>query len=79
MRGYLEVLAPIFLIPCILTLILSPIFEGIHRIVFGHHRLLSKRFPFAIYYKILGAAIFGHAARGSSWSRISGESESSVP
>lgn len=29
------------------------IYAGIHRIVFGEfHRLLSKRFPFAIYYKI---------------------------
>jgi plasmid stabilization system protein ParE len=28
-------------------------FEGIHPIVFGHHRLLSKRFPFAVYYKVL--------------------------
>ena len=27
-------------------------FEGIHRIVFGYHRLLSKRFPFAVYYKV---------------------------
>lgn len=22
---------------------------GIHRICFGHHRLLSRRFPFAVY------------------------------
>jgi plasmid stabilization system protein ParE len=28
-------------------------FEGIHRTVFGYYRLLSKRFPFAVYYKIL--------------------------
>ncbi|MEW6139866.1 MAG: type II toxin-antitoxin system RelE/ParE family toxin [Thermodesulfobacteriota bacterium] len=28
-------------------------FEGIHRTVFGYYRLLSKRFPFAIYYRIL--------------------------
>jgi hypothetical protein len=25
---------------------------GIHRKVFGYHRLLSKRFPFAIYYEM---------------------------
>jgi plasmid stabilization system protein ParE len=25
---------------------------GIHVKVFGHHRLVSKRFPFAIYYRI---------------------------
>jgi hypothetical protein len=24
-------------------------FGGIHRVVFGYHRLLSKRFPFAVY------------------------------
>ncbi len=24
---------------------------GIHREIFGYHRLLSKRFPYAIYYK----------------------------
>ena len=27
-------------------------FAGIHRLVFGYHRLLSKRFPFAVYYQI---------------------------
>ncbi len=27
-------------------------FAGIHRIVFGYHRLLSKRFPFAVYYAL---------------------------
>jgi hypothetical protein len=26
------------------------LFAGIHRVVFGFHRCLSKRFPFAIYY-----------------------------
>ena len=28
------------------------LYAGIHRRVFGFHRLLSKRFPFAIYYRI---------------------------
>lgn len=28
-------------------------FEGIHRVVFGYRRLLSNRFPFAIYYRML--------------------------
>ncbi len=28
-------------------------FGGIHRVVFGFHRLLSKRFPFAVYYEIV--------------------------
>jgi len=26
-------------------------FAGIHSIWFGHHRMLAKRFPFAIYYE----------------------------
>jgi len=30
------------------------LYGGIHRIVFGFHRLLSKRFPYAIYYRIDG-------------------------
>ncbi len=28
------------------------LFAGIHRKVFGYHRALSKRFPFAIYYTL---------------------------
>jgi plasmid stabilization system protein ParE len=28
------------------------LFAGIHLKVFGYHRLLSKRFPYAIYYSI---------------------------
>jgi len=28
-------------------------FAGIHPTFFGYHRLLSKRFPFAVYYKIV--------------------------
>lgn len=27
-------------------------FAGIHRTVFGYHRLLAKRFPFAVYYRV---------------------------
>lgn len=30
------------------------IYAGIHQKVFGYHRMLSKRFPFAIYYTIDG-------------------------
>lgn len=30
-------------------------FEGIQHRVFGYYRLLSKRFPFAVYYKALRA------------------------
>ncbi|MBI5143222.1 MAG: type II toxin-antitoxin system RelE/ParE family toxin [Nitrospirae bacterium] len=28
------------------------LYGGIHMQVFGYHRLLSKRFPYAVYYKI---------------------------
>jgi plasmid stabilization system protein ParE len=28
-------------------------FAGIHPVVFGYNRLLSKRFPFAVYYRII--------------------------
>jgi plasmid stabilization system protein ParE len=28
------------------------VYAGIHPIHFGYHRLLSKRFPFAIYYRV---------------------------
>ncbi len=33
------------------SLILYP---GVQRVVFGYHRLLSKRFPYAIYYEFDG-------------------------
>jgi hypothetical protein len=29
------------------------LYAGIHASHFGYHRLLSKRFPFAIYYRVL--------------------------
>jgi plasmid stabilization system protein ParE len=28
------------------------LYAGVHREVFGYHRLLSKRFPYAIYYTV---------------------------
>lgn len=28
------------------------LYGGMHRMVFGYHRLLSKRFPYAIYYRM---------------------------
>jgi plasmid stabilization system protein ParE len=28
------------------------LYAGIHRKVHGYHRLLSKRFPYAIYYRV---------------------------
>ena len=33
------------------------LYAGIHPIYFGCHRLLSKRFPFAIYYRFEQAAV----------------------
>jgi plasmid stabilization system protein ParE len=48
-------------------------FEGIHPIVFGCYRLLSKRFPFAIYYKILKDEVMVSAVldcrQNPSWTR----------
>ena len=32
-------------------------FLGVHSKAFGYHRLLSKRFPYAIYYKVDGAEL----------------------
>jgi len=28
------------------------VFGGIHRKVFGYHRLVAKRFPYAVYYRV---------------------------
>ena len=28
------------------------LYAGVHRSVFGYHRLLSKRFPYAVYYDL---------------------------
>jgi hypothetical protein len=48
-------------------------FFGIHPIVFGYHRSLSRRFPFAIYYEVAGDLIRIHAVldcrRNPSWVR----------
>ncbi len=30
------------------------LYAGVHRVLFGYHRLLAKRFPYAIYYRITG-------------------------
>ncbi len=29
------------------------LYAGIHRVQFGFHRLLAKRFPFAVYYRVI--------------------------
>lgn len=49
------------------------LFSGIHPTVFGYHRSLSKRFPFAIYYDVSGDLVRVHAVldcrRNPSWTR----------
>ena len=49
------------------------LFAGIHQVVYGYHRCLSKRFPFAIYYDVAGELIRVHALldcrRNPSWIR----------
>ncbi len=49
------------------------LYTGIHQIIFGHHRCLSKRFPFAIYYSVEGDSIRVHAVldcrRNPTWIR----------
>ncbi len=30
------------------------LYAGLHAMVFGHHRLLAKRFPYAVYYMVDG-------------------------
>jgi hypothetical protein len=37
------------------------LYAGIHRLHFGFHRMLSKRFPFAIYYQIEGDVSYVYA------------------
>jgi plasmid stabilization system protein ParE len=48
-------------------------FAGMHRIVLGYHRLLSKRFPFAVYYRVAGDEVIVFAVldcrRNPSWIR----------
>jgi len=48
-------------------------FGGIHQLVFGYHHQLSKRFPFAIYYRIIDneAVVFAilDCRRNPSWIR----------
>lgn len=50
------------------------LYAGIHRVFFGqYHRLLSKRFPFAVYYTRTEDTVFIHAVldcrRHPSWIR----------
>jgi len=49
------------------------LFAGAHPIVFGQHRMLSKRFPFAIYYRTENETIRVYAVldcrRNPAWTR----------
>ncbi len=48
-------------------------FGGIHQVVFGYHRQLSKRFPFAVYYRMIDDVVVVFAVldcrRNPSWIR----------
>lgn len=37
------------------------LYAGIHPVRFGFHRMLSKRFPFGIYYEVEGETAFVYA------------------
>ncbi len=49
------------------------IYAEIHSVHFGYHRLLSKRFPFAIYYRLARKTVRVHAVldcrRDPAWIR----------
>jgi plasmid stabilization system protein ParE len=49
------------------------IYAGVHSLHFGYHRLLSKRFPFAIYYRIARKTVRVYAVldcrRNPAWIR----------
>jgi plasmid stabilization system protein ParE len=34
------------------------LYGGVHRRVFGYHRVLSKRFPYAVYYSLESETVF---------------------
>lgn len=48
-------------------------YSGIHRVVFGYHRLVAKRFPFAVYYRIIEGTVLVMAdldcRRDPNWTR----------
>lgn len=48
-------------------------FGGIHEVCYGHHRMPAKRFPFSIYYDVIGDTIIVMAVldarRNPSWIR----------
>jgi plasmid stabilization system protein ParE len=54
------------------------LYAGLHRVVCGSHRLLARRFPFAIYYRIESETIRVRAVLdcrqhpSSTWQRLQG-------
>ncbi|MGH8017604.1 MAG: type II toxin-antitoxin system RelE/ParE family toxin [Opitutaceae bacterium] len=36
------------------------LYGGIHRVIWDYHRLLSRRFPYAVYYRISGDEVVVH-------------------
>jgi plasmid stabilization system protein ParE len=48
-------------------------FAGMHRVVLGYNRLLSRRFPFAVYYRVANDEVIVFAVldcrRNPSWIR----------
>jgi hypothetical protein len=36
------------------------LYAGVHRMQFGYHRLLAKRFPYAVYYRVVGSEAIVH-------------------
>ncbi len=57
MKGNLQAWAMYFLDSLYSDIDSLLFFAGIHRKIFGHYRLLSRRFPFAVYYEIVGSMI----------------------
>jgi len=49
------------------------IYAGIHSVHWGYHRLLAKRFPYAVYYRVSGDVTSVHAVldcrRNPAWIR----------
>jgi len=49
------------------------LYAGVHAVVYGYHRCLAKRFPFAVYYLVDGEVIRVYAVldcrRNPSWIR----------
>jgi plasmid stabilization system protein ParE len=45
------------------------LYAGIHPVIHGYHRMLSKRFPFAAFYRVDGLVVRVRAALDCRWIR----------